>query len=115
MLHAFLQGICRAGIFVICAQTLVHFRPRQSYEKYLKLLLSTMIIIQLLSLLDDGFKESVLSSLGADYTELWKQWNENAAFEEGDREEAVSGAEDNDETEYGDIVIEVIPQIRVSD
>ena len=32
---------------MICAQALVHFRPREAYEKYLKLLVSVMILIQL--------------------------------------------------------------------
>ncbi|MCM1570098.1 MAG: stage III sporulation protein AF [Roseburia sp.] len=39
--------ICQMGIFVICAQTMIHFRPDKSYEKYLKLLVSIMILIQL--------------------------------------------------------------------
>lgn len=39
--------ICRMGIFVICAQTIIHFRPDRSYEKYLKLLVSIMILIQI--------------------------------------------------------------------
>lgn len=38
----------QAGIFLICAQTIVHFRPREAYEKYLKLLLSVMLLTQLL-------------------------------------------------------------------
>lgn len=42
-----LQTICRIGIFMICAQAIVHFRPRETYEKYLKLLVSVMILIQL--------------------------------------------------------------------
>ena len=32
---------------MICAQAIVHFRPNESYEKYLKLLMSTMVLIQL--------------------------------------------------------------------
>lgn len=39
--------ICQMGIFVICAQTIVHFRPDSSYEKYLKMLVSIMILIQI--------------------------------------------------------------------
>lgn len=39
--------VCRIGVFVICAQTLIHCRPNGSYEKYLKMLLSAMILIQL--------------------------------------------------------------------
>lgn len=43
-----LKVICRVGIFTICAQALVHFRPKESYEKYFRLLISGMIIFQLL-------------------------------------------------------------------
>ena len=38
----------QTGIFLICAQTIVHFRPKEAYEKYLKLLLSVMLLTQLL-------------------------------------------------------------------
>ena len=40
--------IGEAGIFLIFAQTVVHFRPKESYDKYLKLLLSVMLLLQLL-------------------------------------------------------------------
>ncbi len=42
-----MTAVCRIGVFVICAQTLIHCRPNGSYEKYLKMLLSAMILIQL--------------------------------------------------------------------
>ncbi len=47
MLDAFFEAICRVGIFMICAQAVVHFRPQESYEKYLKLIVSVMILLQL--------------------------------------------------------------------
>lgn len=47
MLHSFFQAICRVGIFMICAQAILHFRAQEAYEKYLKLLVSIMILIQL--------------------------------------------------------------------
>lgn len=47
MKSTFFQAICRTGIFMICAQAIVHFRPQESYEKYLKLLVSVMVLIQL--------------------------------------------------------------------
>lgn len=47
MRSALFQAICRTGIFMICAQAIVHFRPQESYEKYLKLLVSAMILLQL--------------------------------------------------------------------
>ncbi len=43
----FFQTICRVGIFMICAQAMIHFRPQEAYEKYLKLLVSIMVLIQL--------------------------------------------------------------------
>lgn len=43
------QAICRIGIFMICAQTFVHFCPKGSYEKYLKMLVSIMVLVQVLS------------------------------------------------------------------
>lgn len=39
--------IGRIGIFIICAQMLIHFRPKASYDKYLKMLVSAMILLQL--------------------------------------------------------------------
>lgn len=45
--NSFFQAICRVGIFMICAQAIVHFRPNESYEKYLKLLMSIMVLMQL--------------------------------------------------------------------
>ena len=47
MHSALFQAICKVGIFMICAQAITHFRPREVYEKYLKLLVSVMILIQL--------------------------------------------------------------------
>ena len=44
---ALFRAVCRTGIFMICAQAVVHFRPHESYEKYLKLLVSVMVLIQL--------------------------------------------------------------------
>ncbi|MCM1064094.1 MAG: hypothetical protein NC420_06370 [Eubacterium sp.] len=41
------RSICRIGVFMICAQAVIHFRPQETYEKYLKLLVSAMVLIQL--------------------------------------------------------------------
>jgi len=43
----FFDSVCRVGIFVMCAQTIVHFKPREVYEKYLRYLVSVMVLIQL--------------------------------------------------------------------
>ncbi len=47
MLSGLFRAICQVGIFMICAQTIVHFRPNGSYEKYLKMLVSVMLLIQI--------------------------------------------------------------------
>ena len=46
-MEALFQAICKIGIFVICARTIVHFRARETYEKYLRLLVGIMVLIQL--------------------------------------------------------------------
>lgn len=62
-----LKTICRIGIFMICAQTIVHFRPKETYEKYLKLLVSVMVLIQLFLLVGNfllgGGMEQALEKL----------------------------------------------------
>lgn len=58
MLSGFVTAICQIGIFMICAQAIVHFRPKASYEKYLKMLVSSMILIRLIA--------SVAGLLGGD-------------------------------------------------
>ena len=39
--------VCQIATFMICAQAIAHFRPKEVYEKYLRLLLSVMILIQI--------------------------------------------------------------------
>lgn len=56
------RTICSVGIFMICAQTVVNFRPKASYEKYLRLLMGGMILIQLLN--------PVVRLLGGDASDL---------------------------------------------
>lgn len=47
MLSGLFRAICQVGIFMICAQTIVHFKPNGSYGKYLKMLVSVMLLIQI--------------------------------------------------------------------
>lgn len=39
--------VCQIAVFMICAQAIAHFRPKEAYEKYLRMLLSVMILIQI--------------------------------------------------------------------
>lgn len=57
MENSLLGGICSVGIFVVCAQVLIHLRPEKSYEKYLKLLMSLMVLVQILMPVAGAFSE----------------------------------------------------------
>ena len=41
------ETVCQITVFMICAQAMIHFRPKDSYEKYLRMLLGAMILIQI--------------------------------------------------------------------
>lgn len=47
--ESLLQIIKRVGIFMVCAQMLLHFKPSESYGKYIRLLMSMMVLAQLVS------------------------------------------------------------------
>ena len=49
MWEGLLNSIRQMGVFMICAQALLYFKPKGSYEKSMKLLVSAMILVQLLS------------------------------------------------------------------
>lgn len=43
-----LEIVKQVGIFMICAQMILHFKPAESYGKYIRLLMSTMVLVQLI-------------------------------------------------------------------
>lgn len=45
----FLESVKKIGVFMIFAQVLIHFKPAIKYEKYLKLLISVMVLVQFLN------------------------------------------------------------------
>lgn len=47
--ESFIQIIKRVGIFMVCAQMLLHFKPSESYGKYIRLLMSVMVLAQLIA------------------------------------------------------------------
>ncbi|MCM1175079.1 MAG: stage III sporulation protein AF [Blautia sp.] len=50
--------IKRIGIFMIAAQAVIHFTPGQKYEKYVKLLVGMMILLQFAAPLHGIFQEA---------------------------------------------------------
>lgn len=87
MTNALFQAICRVGIFLICAQAIVHFRPREAYEKYMKLLVGIMILLQLFLPIGNFLLGSGMGKV-ADRLEAFRQGLEqemNLAAEEAGR------------------------------
>ncbi len=48
MLENWLESIKSMGIFLVCAQALIYFKPKGAYEKYLRLLVSVMLLVLLI-------------------------------------------------------------------
>lgn len=89
MNNVLFRAICKVGIFLICAQAIVHFRPREAYEKYLKLLVGIMILLQLFLPIGSFLLGSGMGRV-ADRLEAFRQGLEEEmglAAEEADRAE----------------------------
>lgn len=92
------KAICQMGIFMICAQAIVHFRPKAAYEKYLKMLVSAMILMQLFLAIGGIFSPEGEKELAeraewfADsLEESMKQASENAFFSKDALQFQVTG------------------------
>ena len=48
ILRDWMERMKMISIFLICAQTLIHFRARGTYVKYLRLLVSIMLLVLLM-------------------------------------------------------------------
>ncbi|MCM1117785.1 MAG: stage III sporulation protein AF [bacterium] len=85
MWEGLLGSIRQMGVFMICAQALIHFKPKGSYEKYLKLLVSAMLLVQLLSpiaALLSGRDGLSLEERIAQYSESFEQGMGEATMQE---------------------------------
>lgn len=64
----FMEGLIQMTVFIICAQTLMHLKPRETYEKYLKLIVNMLLLLQMLvpvrevimGVTGDGLRQEVL-------------------------------------------------------
>lgn len=139
MWEGLLNGIRQMGVFMICAQALIHFKPKGSYEKYLKLLVGAMILVQLISpvaaLLSGGVGLSLEERI-AFYSNSFEQGLGEAAVQEyqieqlqqslleaqmgvldipqqgNDRETAAEGSTGQDSLEQtGEIAIQIDPVV----
>lgn len=88
MLQEFSESMVKLTVFVICAQTIIHFRPKETYEKYLRLLMNLLILLLLIL----PVKNLLQGGAGADLDEEYKlfqrkmeEYMEGAAWAEYDR------------------------------
>lgn len=107
-----MENIGRIGIFIICAQVLIHLRPNASYEKYFKMLVSAMILIQLLmpicGLLGMGDAQDLMQRVEWFEGELSRQLDEaGRAWQTYAGESKVKGVQAQ-EPSASDIAIEPI-------
>ena len=128
MLDSFFDSVCRVGIFMMCAQTIVHFKPKEVYDKYLRYLVSMMVLIQLFLplggfLLGGGSKEikQALKQFEKELQESLARAEESAAEAE-ERLEAMTleevrrqmeMAEKNTTVENQEIKVETIEPITI--
>ncbi len=118
-MSGFVRAICQIGIFMICAQAIVHFRPKASYEKYLKMLVSSMILIQLFLAVAGVFSAEGMAEMTERvvyFTESMnasmRQASENAFFSEEDMQFQLTGVkpgQGTEEEERAEITVQIAP------
>lgn len=47
-MQGLVRDLGRLTIFMICAQAVIYFRPREQYEKYLRFIMNLLILLQFL-------------------------------------------------------------------
>lgn len=88
------RSICQVGVFVICAQAIVHFRPKGSYEKYLKVLVSTMVLIQIFLPISRLFSKDIQTDIVVLVEQFENQLNQSMV----NVKESVAASEEYAET-----------------
>lgn len=84
-MNELVELIKRIGIFMIAGQAVLHFAPGQKYEKYIKLIIGTLILLQFVTPLD-----GILSGAGEDWSGRLMEMD--TLFEENDLTEKMGNA-----------------------
>lgn len=70
----FLEFMKEIGIFIICAQSLIHFVAGKKYEKYMKVLIGMMILAQFVApvrdILSDGSAQMMWTEIERFQTQM---------------------------------------------
>ena len=119
MQSGIVKTIFQIGIFLICAQAIVHFRPKAYYEKYLKMLVSIMILMQLFLAVGGIFSEAGKAKLQEsmqrfteNLNEGMRQASENAFLTEQDMTFQIT-VENPETVNEGSEQVEDIAEISV--
>jgi len=64
---------------MICAQAIIHFRPGKAYEKYLKMLVGVMVLVQIFSPLMELLSAEGQENIAARVIWFEQQMNESTA------------------------------------
>ena len=77
ILYEWLEKLKLVCIFLICAQSLIHFRGGGAYGKYLRLLVSIMLLVQLmepfglmLGILENGEIERSMKTMEGKWSQM---------------------------------------------
>lgn len=106
----FVKVICQMGIFMICAQAIIHFRPKAAYEKYLKMLVSVMMVMQMFLFVGEVFSSDAEQLFKESAGWLREQLETNSLFAE--EEWQIIGEEPMQET-GAQIGTVTVPEITV--
>ena len=77
MFSVFLELVKRVGIFIIIGQTIQHFGISKKYEKYMKLVISFMVVAQIIFAFSTYTKQIQRYGLTVSGKEYMKEWENN--------------------------------------
>ena len=77
MLAVFLDLVKRVGIFIIIGQTIQHFGINKKYEKYMKLVISIMVVAQIVFAFGVYMKQFQKQGLFVSGSQYRKEWDIN--------------------------------------
>lgn len=109
MFEALTRDLGRLAVFMICAQMIVCFRPRESYEKYLRLLMSALILLQFLTPVKRILTgEALDSKILENYAEIMEM-----PFGEARDESMQDGGNGMGEGCGIEVEVEAVPEIKM--
>lgn len=122
MISGVMGVICQISVFMICVQTIIHFRPKASYEKYLRMLVSIMLLMQIFLAVGGFFspegKNKLVASMQKFTEELnegMRQATEKALYTYGDMGFEITGenpygeAQREQQETFQDITVQIEP------